>query len=327
MPGAELNADLWISEAFTPYDVYQHGITAVHASKRTDFQDMHIVSTGVFGKALVLDGKWQSCTGDEFMYHEPIIHPAAVICAMRGHAAKNALVLGGGEGATIRELLRWKSIERATMVDIDGDVVNACIEHLPEMHQGAFDDPRTDLVIGDALEYVKTPSNTPEGKWDLIVSDLSDPIVDGPSFPLFTREYFADLEQILADHGVLVVQSGSLSPSYLPLHAKLSRTLRDVFPHVATIMSTVPTYPAPWSFILASRHEIDRWPDPDAIDRILADHIQPFGTRGLHMFDGRTMLGMLQPPKHVRDAIDAEETVLTMANPPKFFGTGVAGRN
>ena len=328
MPGAEYLADLWMNEALTPYDIYQHGITAVHASKRTRFQDMHIVSTGVYGKALVLDGKWQSCTGDEHSYHEPLVHPACVVATQQGAAPRNALVLGGGEGATVRELLRWKTLERVTMVDIDGEVVDACKQHLPEMHQGAFDDPRTDLVIDDALEYIKTPANIPSGEhgrgFEIIVSDLSDPIEDGPSFPLFTREYFADLEKILHPDGVLVVQAGSTNPAYLPLHAKLSRTLRDVFPSVATIVSAVPTYPAPWSFILASRTKINYLPDPGAIDAVLAEHIVPFGERGLRMFDGRTMLGMLQPPRDVREALSAETTVLTMANPPKFFGSGVA---
>ena len=133
MPGAEVRADVWISEYITPWDIYQHGVNRILASKRTNFQEMQIVETGAYGKALVLDGKWQSCTGDEFLYHEPLVHPAMIA---HGNP-KRVLILGGGEGATAREVLRWKCVERAVMVDIDGEVVAACREHLPEMHQGA----------------------------------------------------------------------------------------------------------------------------------------------------------------------------------------------
>jgi len=103
MSGAELKADLWVSEYVTPWDIYQHGVVEVLASGRTRFQDMLIVRTGAYGKALVLDGKWQSCTGDEFLYHEALVQPGMI---MHG-APRSALILGGGEGATAREILRW----------------------------------------------------------------------------------------------------------------------------------------------------------------------------------------------------------------------------
>ena len=97
-----VGADLWMSEHITPWDIYVHGLTKVLAYKKTAYQEMYIVETGIYGKALVLDGKWQSCTGDEFLYHEPLVHPA-MIC----HGSpRKVLVLGGGEGATIREVFR-----------------------------------------------------------------------------------------------------------------------------------------------------------------------------------------------------------------------------
>ena len=127
MAGSQVNADLWVSEYITPWDIYVHGITSVIFSKKTKYQEMYIVETGAYGKGLVLDGKWQSCTGDEFLYHEALVHPAMV-----AHSSpKNILVLGGGEGATIREVLRWQSVEKVMMVDIDGEVVEACRQYLP----------------------------------------------------------------------------------------------------------------------------------------------------------------------------------------------------
>jgi len=259
MAGSEVKADLWITEYITPWDVYLHGVTQVLAFQKTEYQEMYIVETGAYGKALVLDGKWQSCTGDEFLYHEPLVHPAAI-----GHGApRNVLILGGGEGATLREVLRWKSVERAVMVDIDGAVVEACRQHLPEMHQNAFDDPRTELVIGDALKYL----DETDTQWDVVISDLSDPIEEGPSFQLFTKEYFEQIRDVLSPPGHFVVQAGPVAPAELQLHARIVNTLKAVFPHVQSYNSYVPTYAAPWGFALASRQSIETTPDPAAIDR------------------------------------------------------------
>ncbi|MEM0984457.1 MAG: spermidine synthase, partial [Planctomycetota bacterium] len=267
MPGSDTAADLWISEYFSPWDIYLHGVTRVLAAEETEWQAMQIVETGNYGKALVLDGKWQSCTGDEFLYHEPLVQPACTLLAEAGRPPKTALILGGGEGATLREVLRWTSIERAAMVDLDGQVVDACKEHLGDMHRGCFDDPRAEIVIDNALTYVADPATKPEGGWDLIISDLSDPIEDGPSYQLFTKEYFEDLKSVLAPHGILVVQSGSVSPPELHLHARLRRTLADVFDQGLSLSSCVPTYPSPWSFILASSKPL-AVPPPTATDAL-----------------------------------------------------------
>jgi spermidine synthase len=315
MAGSQVGADLWISEYITPWDIYVHGVTKVLAHKKTAYQDMYIVETGAYGKGLVLDGKWQSCTGDEFLYHEALVQPA-MIC----HATpRTALVLGGGEGATVREILRWKTIEQVMMVDIDGEVVEACREHLPEMHQNAFDDPRTQLVIGDAIEVLETTAQ----KWDIVISDLSDPIEEGPSFQLFTKEYFEKVQRILEPGGYFVVQAGPVSPAELPLHARLVNTLKSVFPNVHSYASHIPTYAAPWGFAIASGLEIVTQPDPAATDRLLQEKT----TGGLRLMDGMTLLGMLQTPAHIRRAISEATQIYTLSEPPKFFGKGKLGEN
>jgi len=313
MPGSRVNTDLWITEYISPYDIYQHGVIDILSYRKTAFQEMCIVETGTYGKALVLDGKWQSCTGDEYLYHEPLVQPA---CVNHG-APRTVLVLGGGEGATVREVLRWKTVEKVVMVDIDGEVVEACKQHLPEMHQGAFDDPRTELVIGDALSYL----DGPEHQWDVIISDLSDPIEEGPSFKLFTREYFEKCRRALAPGGYFVVQAGPLAPPEMGLHVRLVNTVAAVFPNVASYGSHVPSYASPWGFVLSSAAPIDHQPDPAAIDALLASKT----TGGFRMFDGITLLGMMCVPKHIREAIAAETRVWTLGDPPRFFGQGVAG--
>ncbi|MEM8808185.1 MAG: spermidine synthase, partial [Cyanobacteria bacterium P01_G01_bin.38] len=94
MDGANLEVNFWLNETITPWDVYGHGITRVLVHRQTPFQEMYVVETGAYGKALVLDGKWQSCTGDEFLYHEALVHPAMVLHG----APRRVLVLGGAEG-------------------------------------------------------------------------------------------------------------------------------------------------------------------------------------------------------------------------------------
>jgi len=311
MAGSNLQADMWLSEYLTPWDIYVHGITRVLHHQRTPYQDMHIVETGAYGKGLVLDGKWQSCTGDEFLYHETLVHPAMLAC----ERPRRVLVLGGGEGATLREVLRWNAVEAVTMVDLDGDVVAACREHLPEMHAGAFDDPRVELRIANAIDVLAATEET----WDVVISDLTDPIASGPSFPLFTREFFARVAAVLAPGGSFVLQAGSATPADTEMHARLVATLRAVFAHTASYLVNVPTFGAPWTFALSTRHPLELRPDPEVIDRRLAEAT----AGGLRALDGTALLG-LQPPLYLRRAIAATSEIYTLAAPPEFFGTGVA---
>ncbi len=311
MPGTEHRTRFWLSEYDSEWDIIQHGVTRVLAHAITDYQEMHIVEAGRNGTALVLDGNWQSCTGDEFLYHEPLVHPA-----MLHHGSpRRVLVLGGGEGAALREVLRWKTVEQVVMVDIDGQVVDACKSHLAEMHQGAFDDPRTELVIGDAVDYLETTQST----WDVVICDLSDPIEDGPSFKLFTREYFEMVARILADDGAMVIQAGPVGPADIQTHACLVHTLGAVFGHVCSYTTHLPTFAVPWGLALASNKPINESPNPRAIDATLKEKTRG----GLRMFDGRTLLGMLQAPKHIREAIRRETKVFTLEQPAKYPGRGM----
>ncbi len=310
MSGSELKADLWINEYITAWDIYTHGITKILAYQKTPYQEMYIVETGAFGKGLVLDGKWQSCTVDEFIYHEALVHPGLIA----HQKPRQVLVLGGGEGATIREILRWKTIEKVTMIDIDGDVVAACKQHLPEMHQNAFEDPRVELIIADAQAVLDTTTET----WDVIISDLSDPIESGPSFPLFTKEYFAKLQRVLNPGGYVMVQAGPISPPEVKDHARLVNTLKAVFDRVTSLSAPTPSYGRAWGFALCSDAAIDTMPEPKLVDELLSTQT----TGGYRFIDGVTLLGIMQTPLYVRQAIAAETTVYTLEKPPKFFGVG-----
>lgn len=294
-------------EYVNEHDYYCHGIRSILVDKQTDFQHMLILDGVTTGRALVLDGKWQSCELDEFIYHEALVHPALVYM----DEPKNVLILGGGEGATVREALKWNTVERVVMVDIDGQVVDACKEHLPSIHQGAFEDPRTQLVIGDAIAFIE--DTAPE--WDVIISDLSDPIDEGPSFRLFTREMFENCMLKLAPGGIFVVQAGSTAPYDMDMHVKLIKTMQAVFPHVAAYSAYVPSFAAPWGFIMGSTSRIEMYPEPDLCDRELDEET----TGDFRFFDGESFLGLMQQPKYIRDAVEAETQVFSLAAPPKVF--------
>jgi len=283
---------LWFQEFHTPWDVYSHGVTQVLAHDQTPFQEAYIVETGAYGKGLILDGHWQSSVGDEFLYHEPLVHTP---CVLHG-SPRRVLILGGGEGATLREVLRWRTVETVVMVDIDKTVVEMCQTHLPEMHQQSWNDRRVQLVIADAQDYLQdTLRETPQ-TWDVIISDLTDPVIDGPAAPLFTPAHFQQIAQALNPGGFYMMQGGSLNPPELETHRQLLNTVATAFAAVQTCFCYAPTYGVALGLILASQSPWNPTPNPSTIDTLLAT--QTTGT--LRMFDGISLLGILNVPKHIR---------------------------
>jgi spermidine synthase len=224
---------------------------------------------------------------------------------------RTVLILGGGEGATLREVLRWKTVEKVMMIDIDGEVVEACRQYLPEMSANTFDDPRVELIIGDAFEYL----NKLEHPWDVIISDLSEPVESGPSFRLFTQEYYQKLRSLLTPGGVLGVQAGSACVLRMKFHVRLARTLNEVFSSIHSYSSNVPSFGEAWGFILASENPINSQPNPEEIDRLLAEKT----TQDFRMLDGITLLGILQTAAHIRTRIAKESQTYTLAHPPTDF--------
>jgi len=147
-----------------------------------------------------------------------------------------------------------------------------------------------------------------------------DPIEEGPSFPLFTKEYFAKLQRVLAGGGFVVVQSGPVSPPSVKYHARLVNTLKAVFPFVHSYCAPTPSYGSPWGFTLCGNQAFSTHPQPQTVDLLLGEKT----TGGLRLIDGQTLLGMLQTPLYIRQAIADNAEIYTLAAPPKFFGQGVA---
>lgn len=314
VPGGPDDPAFRFAEFITPVDRYEHDLTEVYASGSTPFQDYLIGRSETWGRMLVLDGVVQSTEADEFIYHEGIVHPACYAAAAT-RPPRHVLILGGGEGACLREVLRWRSLEQATMVDIDAEVVAACRSHLPRHHMGAFDDPRVTLLHADAVSFLRS---LPDACLDVVVSDMTDPVQGGPSTFCFTVEYFAEIARVLRPHGVLAVQAGPASPIEVALHAKVVRTLGAVFASVIPYAVDAPCYGRDLGFVIASNE--------DLLDRLHVDSINSLADEilGEHRWLTAELLrGKLSVPPYLAKEIAARSDVYRAEAPPAT--TGAAG--
>jgi spermidine synthase len=294
----------WFFETTTPVEGHMHAIVRTVAALQTKFQQAEIMETASYGKVLVLDGRIQSSQADEFIYHDALVHPGMLTTEA---SPRTALVIGGGEGATLREILRYPSIVRAVMVDIDGEVVELCRRHLPEMHQGAFEDRRTEVRHEDARGYLERTTE----RFDFITVDLVEPLEEGPACMLFTKEFYSLVHDRLTPGGTMTMQAGMTKVGELGFFSAIHRTLAEVFPVVAGYQAFVSCFGTPWGFMVASRKVDPRRLSPAAVDRLVAERVPG----GLAHWDGVTQAHCLALPKYIRLAIDAQTRVSTDANP------------
>jgi spermidine synthase len=277
----------WYVERFSATESHQHAIEETYFAGRTAFQDVAVIRTAAFGKMLVIDGDTQSSQADEKIYHESLVHPALAGLESRAEV----LILGGGEGATLREVLRRSDVRRCTMVDIDGDVVELSKRFLPEWGDGAFEDSRARVIVGDALAFLREDGDT----YDAIVSDLTEPLEDSPSNPLFCSAVFSDIKRRLAPHGVYVLQASTAGFHNVGLHAKMARTLRGHYRFVRSFYTHVPAFDNDWAFLACSDALDVAVLPPATIDAYVA------GLRGENYFyDAETHRRLFSLPLYVR---------------------------
>lgn len=204
--------------------------------RKTQFQEVDIVDTEVFGRMLLLDGHVQLCTFDEHAYHEALVQ----IPVLSLHSPKRALVIGGGDGGVVRELSRTKSFETIDMVEIDQGVIDSCREHLPSLSGGAFDDPRVHVFVQDAFEFVKNAA-TP---YDLIVMDSTDVYEEESgelSERLFTESFYKDCFNALSENGFVITQADNLIFCPYSLDA-IRSDFQKIFPRVGDFQAIVPSF-------------------------------------------------------------------------------------
>jgi len=217
--------------------------------EKSPYQLVEIYDTFKYGKMLTVDKMVMCSEKDETAYHEMIVHVPMLANAEKEGPIKHALVIGGGDGGSVRELLRHSSIEKVTMVEIDEAVVRASREFLPSL-SSALDDPKLDLIIGDGIEYLQKADAE---SFDCIVVDSSDPV--GPATGLFSAAFYRDVYRCLSPHGMMVAQSES--PRFnQTAFVQLSHCLQDIFgvDNIHTYLAFIQTYPTGmWSFTYGTK--------------------------------------------------------------------------
>jgi spermidine synthase len=256
---------LWVSELVSEGFLVLYSVEKVIESIKTNYQNVLIAETTPFGKCLIIDGKVQSSLLDEHIYHESLVHPALVTVGN----PLNVLIIGGGEGATAREVLKWKTVESVVMVELDPTVVQLCRKVLPEMSDGVFEDRRFKLVVAEGRGYLESLD---DGSLDAVVVDVTDPYEGAPSQRLYSQEFYKLAYRKLGDHGVLVTQATSVVHSPFTFKSILE-TIRTVFPCVTPLAAYVPSFSSLWGFVVGSKSRACNSLLVEQIDEVLSHHI------------------------------------------------------
>lgn len=236
--------ELWYTEQHTEHVRFSLKVKEQLFSAKSDFQQVDILDTYEFGRVLTLDGCLMVTEKDEFIYHDMIVHvPMATNLNI-----KKVLVIGAGDGGTVRELTRYPGIEHIDMVEIDPMVVEVCKKYLPQT-ACRLEEPRVHIYYEDGLRFVRQK----EDEYDLILVDSTDPF--GPGEGLFTKEFYGNCYHALKDNGILVNQHESTYyNSYVEDMKRAHRRIVETFPIARVYQAHIPTYPSGhWLFGYASK--------------------------------------------------------------------------
>lgn len=226
---------------------------------KSEFQSVDVVETEEFGRALALEDAWMTSERDEAHYHEMIVHPALT----SAERIERVLVIGGGDGGTVREVLRYPEVKHVTMVELDKMVVDVCKEHLPSF-KVPWNDPRLNVQFGDGIAYLKNYAGAP---YDVILIDGSDPV--GPAEGLYASPFYESAKKCLSPKGVLVSQTES-PIAMAEDFTRIVKTLRTSFKRAEPYFVPIPLYPSGmWSFTFASDQI-----DPASFDDARATRIE-----------------------------------------------------
>ncbi len=222
----------WINETLYPGWGQRFSVKQELARVTSDFQDIVVFESEHHGRVLVLDGAIQITEGDEFVYQEMLAH----VPLLTHGAARNVLIIGAGDGGVLRRVLQHKGVERAVMVEIDGEVIRLSKEFLPNIAGDAWTHPRAEVIVGDGIDYVRKAA---DASFDVIIVDSTDPI--GVGDVLFTDEFYQNCARILTTDGLIVNQCGVPFMQSEELHQTSLRRAR-FFPRVSAYVAAVPTY-------------------------------------------------------------------------------------
>lgn len=225
--------ELWVTEQQNNDVNFTCRVKNTLFTGKSDFQDIAVLETEYFGKMLVLDGVIQTTTFDEFIYHEMIVH-----VPMFSHPEpKTVLIIGGGDGGSVREVTKHSSVKKVQWVDIDSMVIETCKTYLPEWNPMLKDNETVELKIEDGIKHMQEA----KGTYDVIIVDCSDPV--GPGEQLFTYEFYKDVYGALKEDGIFVQQTES--PFYhRDLIRRIQKDVGALYPITRLYTANIPTYPS-----------------------------------------------------------------------------------
>ncbi|NDD28939.1 MAG: methyltransferase domain-containing protein [Proteobacteria bacterium] len=301
----------WYTEHVSQHEQHRHAYGEVLYEGQTRWQSVKVVQSHRYGKILMLDDDIQSAQGDERLYHEVLVHPALISLP---RPARSVLIMGGGEGATLREILRHRTIERVVMIDLDGELVDICKEHMPEWAAGAFEDPRLELHADDARAYIDRCTE----KFDCVIHDLPQPLEDSPLRRLFSRQCFERVRDVMHPDGVMCMQACSAKMTTNRMHHAAVHTARQAFAH--TMHAFIPSFSNDWGYCVASSSVDPFAISADEIDARIAARVEG----SLEMYSGAMHHAMLAlPPWFEREQAAMDVVIDDDAQlPARLFNDG-----
>ncbi|MBP0492489.1 polyamine aminopropyltransferase [Roseomonas indoligenes] len=227
-----MTTDSWVNE--TLYEAWGQRFRVARelARVKSDFQDIMVFESETHGRVMLLDGVVQITEMDEFVYQEMLTH----VPLLAHGDAKRVLIIGAGDGGVLRRVLEHKNVEKAVMVEIDGEVIRLAKEFLPGVAGDAWNDPRAEVLVADGIDYVRKAA---DGSFDVVIVDSTDPI--GVGEVLFTDEFYANAARLLSDRGLIVNQCGVPAMQADEL-AETSIRRGKAFPDISAYVAAVPTY-------------------------------------------------------------------------------------
>jgi spermidine synthase len=264
-PATISGQSIYCIELDDPFDYFAYRAKSIICTAQTPFQQVVIADTYNYGPSLFMDGKIQSSFDDEALYHEMLVQPAMLIHPN----PRSVLIVGGGEGATLREVLAHNQVRSVTMVDIDQQAVELCRQFLPSWSRGAYEDPRARVVYTDGRKFIEETDDL----FDVVIIDVVDLLAEGPAFRLYTRQFYQYLRKRLRPEAIVMVQGLEFSFANFKQHAALARTLRTLFPEVHSSRVAVPSFLGTWGIIMASDWATPRNWSAERIDHLVEQRL------------------------------------------------------
>ena len=275
----------YLAERLTPDFGFYLREGELLARVQSQWQHIEVFDNALFGRVMRIDGCFMTSERDEFFYHEPMVHLPAI-----AHGGpRSALVVGGGDGGAVEELLKHPGMQRVVLAELDAEVIAMARAWLGGIHHGALDNPRVDIRLGAARALIEAGGE----RFDQIVLDLTDPF--GPALDLYTVEFYQACRKRLAPGGVLSLHLGS--PIHLPgSMVRIAASLRAAFPIVRPYLQYVPLYGTLWCMAMASESTDPALLDAAAVDARIAER----GLADLQLYNGAVHQALLAQPNFVR---------------------------